>query len=160
MAKKKKKLGANTIAQNKRATHDYMLEDKYEAGLVLEGWEVKSMRAGLAQLRDSYVLVRDGEAWLLGAYITPLTSASTHVVADPQRTRKLLLHSKEIAKIFAKISQKGYTCVATSLYWKGQNVKCSISMAKGKAQHDKRQSEKEKDWNRQKQRLLKPNLSN
>jgi len=149
------KPAAKTIALNKRARHDYFIEQKFEAGLVLEGWEVKSLRAGKAQLVDSYVLLRGGEAWLLGANITPLTSASTHVVADPQRTRKLLLHSKEIAQILAATQQKGYTCVATALYWKANKVKCEIGLAKGKKQHDKRATERERDWNRQKQRVMK-----
>ena len=155
MTKTTGKSAPTTIALNKRAKHDYHIEQKFEAGLVLEGWEVKSMRAGKAQLVDSYVLMRDGEAWLLGSNITPLTSASTHVVADPQRTRKLLLHSREIAQIFAATQQKGYTCIATALYWKGNKVKCEIGLAKGKKQHDKRATERERDWNRQKQRIIK-----
>jgi SsrA-binding protein len=149
------KRAPTTIALNKRARHDYHIEQRFEAGLVLEGWEVKSLRAGKAQLVDSYVLMRNGEAWLLGANITPLTSASTHVVADPQRTRKLLLHAREIAQIFTATQQKGYTCIATALYWKGNKVKCEIGLAKGKKQHDKRATERERDWNRQKQRILK-----
>ena len=155
MTKKSGKAAATTIALNKRARHDYHIEQKFEAGLVLEGWEVKSLRAGKGQLVDSYVVMRGGEAWLLGSNITPLTSASTHVIADPQRTRKLLLHSKEIAQIFAATQQKGFTCVATALYWKGNKVKCEIGLAKGKKQHDKRATERERDWNRQKQRILK-----
>jgi SsrA-binding protein len=144
-----------TIALNKRAKRDYHFEQTFEAGLVLEGWEVKSLRAGKAQLVDSYVLVRDGEAWLLGANISPLPSASTHVVADPQRTRKLLLHTKEIAQIFTATRQKGYACIATALYWKGNRVKCELALGKGKKLHDKRASERERDWNRQKQRIMK-----
>ena len=155
MSKKSGKPAPSTIALNKRARHDYHIEQKFEAGLVLEGWEVKSLRAGKAQLVDSYVLLRDGEAWLLGANITPLSSASTHVVADPQRTRKLLLHAREIAQIFAATQQKGYTCIPLSLYWKGNKVKCEIGLAKGKKQHDKRATERERDWNRQKQRIMK-----
>lgn len=155
MASKKGKGATGTIALNKRARHDYLLEDRFEAGIALEGWEVKSLRAGKGQLVDSYVLVRDGEAWLLGANITPLPSASTHVLADPQRTRKLLLHAKEIARIYAATQQKGFTCVATALYWKGNRVKCEIALGKGKKLHDKRASSRDRDWNRQKQRLLK-----
>ncbi len=155
MNKKASKSPSTTIALNKRARHDYHLEQRFEAGVALQGWEVKSIRAGKAQLVDSYVLLRDGEAWLLGATITPLASASTHVVADPQRTRKLLLHAKEIAQLFSATAQKGYACVATALYWKGNKVKCEIALAKGKKQHDKRASERDRDWQRQKQRLLK-----
>jgi SsrA-binding protein len=144
-----------TIALNKRGRHDYHLEDRFEAGLVLEGWEVKSLRDGRVQLVDSYVLVKDGEAWLLGAHITPLASASTHVVADPLRTRKLLLHAREIARIHVATQQKGYTCIATALYWKGPRVKCEVALAKGKQQHDKRATEKAREWSRQKERILK-----
>ncbi len=151
----KRKRSADTIALNKRATHDYHLENRFEAGLALKGWEVKSIRGGKAQLVDSYILLRDGEAWLIGANITPLTSASTHVVTDPQRTRKLLLHSKEIAQLFSATKQKGYTCIATALYWKNDKVKCEIALAKGKKQHDKRASERDRDWAKQKRRLLK-----
>ena len=146
---------SSTIALNKRATHDFLLEDRFEAGLVLEGWEVKAIRAGKAQLVDSYVLLRDGEAWLLGASITPLSSASTHVIADPQRTRKLLLHTRELARIFAATQQKGFACIATAMYWKGNKVKCEIALGKGKKLHDKRASQRDRDWNRQKQRILK-----
>jgi SsrA-binding protein len=143
------------IAENRRARHDYAIEERIEAGLVLEGWELKSLRAAKAQLVDSYVLVKDGEAWLLGANITPLSSASTHVLADPQRTRKLLLHHKEIARIFSATQQKGYTCIATELYWKGNRVKCQIALAKGKKQHDKRATERDRDWKRQQRRIMK-----
>jgi SsrA-binding protein len=122
--------------------------------VVLEGWEVKSLRAGKAQLVDSYVLLRNGEAWLLGANITPLTSASTHVVADPQRTRKLLLHTRELAQLFSATQAKGYTCIATALYWKGNRVKCEIALGKGKKTHDKRDTERNRDWQRQKERLM------
>lgn len=152
---KSSKASPGTIAQNKRARHDYHLEETFEAGLALEGWEVKSLRAGKAQLVDSYVLVKGREAWLLGANISPLASASTHVVADPQRTRKLLLHTREIARIHIATQQKGYTCVATALYWKGNRIKCGIALAKGKAQHDKRAALKEREWSRQKERIMK-----
>ncbi|NJN52460.1 MAG: SsrA-binding protein SmpB [Gammaproteobacteria bacterium] len=141
---KPKKSSPGRIAENRRARHDYELTERFEAGIVLEGWEVKSLRAGKAQLVDSYVLMKDGEAWLLGSNITPLNSASTHVIADPQRTRKLLLHDREISKLFVATQQDGYTCVATALYWKGNRVKCEIALAKGKKQHDKRATEKER----------------
>lgn len=159
MAKKKKSgHGSNTIAQNKKARHDYHIEEKFEAGLVLTGWEVKSLRAGKCQLTDSYVLLKDGEAWLLGAHFSPLTSASTHVVADPTRTRKLLLNKKQIAKISVKVNQTGHSCVALALYWKGNLVKCEIALVKGKKEYDKRASEKERDWNREKQRTMQKTL--
>ena len=155
MAKQPGKPGSSTIARNKRAKLDYILTERFEAGLALEGWEVKSLRECKVQLVDSYVLIKGGEAWLLGANITPLPSASTHVQADPTRTRKLLLHAKEIAKIFAATQQNGFTCVATSLYWKGNHIKCEIVLAKGKEGHDKRATERERDWKRDKQRILK-----
>lgn len=155
MAKHEKGGGSNTIALNRRAKFDYHLEKTFEAGVVLEGWEVKSIRANQAQLSDSYVLVREGEAWLLGSQISPLSSASTHITTDPQRTRKLLLNAKEIAEIFQATQAKGSTCIATALYWKGPRVKCEVALGKGKKQHDKRSTEKERDWQRQKQRLMK-----
>ena len=154
MAKSKSK-PAPSISQNRRARFDYELFDRFEAGIALEGWEMKSIRSGKAQLADSFVMIRDGEAWLHGANITPLVSASTHVIADPKRIRKLLLHKKEIARLFAQTNQEGYTCVATSLYWKGNKVKCEIALAKGKKQHDKRASERDRDWKRQQGRVLK-----
>jgi SsrA-binding protein len=152
--KKRSNTPSSTIALNKRARHDYAFEEKFEAGVVLEGWEVKAIRSGKAQLTDSYVLLRGGEAWLLGANIAPLNSASTHVVADPQRTRKLLLHAKELAKLYSATSQKGHTCVATAMYWKGNKVKCEIALARGKQMHDKRATERDRDWNRQKERIM------
>lgn len=151
---KKSKPDSNTIAQNKKARHDYHIIETFEAGLVLTGWEVKSLRAGKGQLVDSYVLLKDGEAWLLGAHIEPLKSASTHVVADPTRTRKLLLNQRELGKIFGATQQKGYACVALSLYWKKHLVKCSIAIARGKKDYDKRATEKDRDWDRQKQRIV------
>ncbi|MFV2090254.1 MAG: SsrA-binding protein SmpB, partial [Pseudomonadales bacterium] len=154
MAKQNKKSRPNTIAQNRRARFDFELSEKFEAGLVLEGWEVKAIRSSNVQLTDSYVLIRDGEAWLLGSNIMPLLSASTHVVADPQRTRKLLLHTKELARIHAATQQKGFTCVATAMYWKGNKVKCEIALGKGKKSHDKRATQRDRDWDRQKQRLM------
>jgi SsrA-binding protein len=155
MGKKKTQPGGSTIALNRRAKFDYHLEERFEAGLALEGWEVKAMREGRAQLVDSYVLVRNGEAWLLGARISPSPSASTHEVANPDRERKLLLHRRELSKITGAVSTKGYTCVATALYWKGPLAKCEIALAKGKREIDKRQDKKEKDWQREKARLLK-----
>jgi SsrA-binding protein len=152
--KKKPKQASNTIVLNKKARHDYFIEDEIEAGLALQGWEVKSLREGKVQLTDSYVLIKDGEAWLLGVNITPLPTVSTHHTVEPDRTRKLLLHNREIARLFAAITQKGYTCVCTGLYWKKHLVKCKIALARGKAKQDKRATEKEKDWDREKQRLM------
>ncbi|MGI9288894.1 MAG: SsrA-binding protein SmpB [Pseudomonadales bacterium] len=151
---KKKSPSGNTIALNKKSKHEFHLDDRFEAGLQLHGWEVKSLRAGKVQLVDSYVLLKNGEAWLLGAHIEPLTSASTHVDVDPKRTRKLLLKRRELGQLFNATQQKGYTCVATALYWKRHLVKCEIALAKGKQAHDKRASEKDRDWNREKQRLV------
>ena len=155
MSKKTKSGGGNTIALNKRAKFDYHLEDRFEAGIALEGWEVKALRAGRGQLVDTHVHVQDGEAWLLNARIAPLAEASTHITPSPERDRKLLLHKKEIARIFGATSAKGYTAVATAMYWKGPLVKVEVALAKGKKQHDKREDKKEKDWQRDKQRLLK-----
>jgi len=156
MAKTAKPQGEReTIALNRRARFDYALGQRFEAGLVLLGWELKSIRANLAQLADSYVLVRDGEAWLLGAHITPLPSASTHVDADPLRTRKLLLHAEEISRIFVAVRNRGQSCVATALYWKGRHVKCEIALGKGKRAQDKRASIRERDWKRDQARLAK-----
>jgi SsrA-binding protein len=154
MTKKKPKQTSNTIALNKKARHDYHLEQKFEAGLALQGWEVKSLRMGKGQITDTYVLVKNGEAWLLGSHIAPLNTASTHFVTDPVRTRKLLLHKKEIAKLLVATQQDGRTCVCTALYWKNHIVKAEICIATGKQQHDKRDSDKERDWNKQKQRIL------
>ena len=158
MSKKKPKNPSNVIARNKRAGFDYHLLDTFEAGVVLSGWEVKSLRMGKADLGDSYVLIKEGEAFLLGIQITPLETASTHFVTDPTRTRKLLLHRKELAKIMAGTSQKGLTCVCTQLYWKGHLVKARIALAQGKKAHDKRDVEKDRDWNRQKQRIVRDNV--
>ncbi len=155
MAKPKNDNSANTIALNRRAKFDYDLDQRFEAGIVLEGWELKSIRANQAQLTDSYVLVRDGEAWLLGTHITPLPSASTHIDADPVRTRKLLLHKKEISRIFMAVQTRGQACVATALYWKGRRVKCELALGKGKRAHDKRASIRERDWKRDQSRAAK-----
>jgi SsrA-binding protein len=155
MSTKKNAAGDSSITQNKKAFHDYFIEQRIEAGLVLEGWEVKSLRAGKVQLRDAYVLLKGGEAFLLGSLINPLNSASTHITTDPQRTRKLLLHRLEIARLIGAIERKGYTAVALALYWKKGRVKCELGLAKGKKQHDKRDAEKDRDWQRDKQRLMK-----
>ena len=158
MGKSKKKIQDNTIAQNKRARFDYHLLESYEAGLSLAGWEVKSMRAGRVQLTDSYVLMKNGEAFLFGAQISPLETVSSHYVTDPTRTRKLLLNKRELAQINAALSQKGQTFVCTALYWKGHLAKAKISLAAGKKQHDKRDTEKAKDWDRQKARIVRDNV--
>ena len=154
MGKKKPKQSSNIIAQNKKARHDYHLEQKFEAGVQLQGWEVKSLRMGEIQITDTYVLMKDGEAFLLGAHINPLKTVSTHYVTDPTRTRKLLLNKRELARLLAATQQDGRTCVCTALYWKGHLVKAEICIAKGKQQHDKRQAEKNKDWDKQKQRIM------
>ncbi len=143
-----------TIARNKKALHDYFIEDSFEAGMMLLGWEVKSMREKKVQLTDSYVILKDGEAWLIGCNITPLNTASTHVVCEPDRTRKLLLHRKELARLFSSIQQKGHTCVATKIYWKEHLIKCQVSLAKGKQEHDKRNVEKDREWAIEKQRTV------
>jgi len=155
MPKKSAKTSPGKIAVNKRARFEYNLHEHFEAGIELTGWEVKALRAGKAQLTDTYVLLKDGEAFLLGCNITPLPSASTHVLADPQRTRKLLLHKKEIARLIVATKQKGQTCIPLALYWKGNRVKCEIAIATGKKTHDKRAAIKERDWNRDKARVLK-----
>ncbi|MEX1664716.1 SsrA-binding protein SmpB [Zhongshania arctica] len=154
MSKNKSKNTSGNIAQNKKARHDYSLTDKFEAGLVLRGWEVKSLRQGKIQITDTYVILKDGEAFLLGCNITPLLSASTHYVTDPTRTRKLLLHAKELSKLQEAVQQKGYTCICTALYWKKHLIKAEICLAKGKQDHDKRETEKNRDWERQKMRIV------
>jgi SsrA-binding protein len=141
------------IAENRKARFDYFIEDRYEAGLVLQGWEVKAMRAGRAQLKESYVYVKNGEAFLFGAHISPLNSASSHVIADPIRTRKLLLNEKELLNIAVAVEREGYTLVPLELYWKKGRAKLQIGVAKGKKQYDKRATEKDRDWQRDKQRL-------
>lgn len=154
---KSSKPGSAMIAQNKRARHDYFLESKYEAGVALQGWEVKSIRDGRVQLTDSFITLHQGEAYLASANITPMAHASTHVVAEPQRLRKLLLHARELAQIFVATQQQGFTCVPTALYWKDNKIKCEIALGKGKKQHDKRASSRDKDWQRDKERLMKHN---
>ena len=151
----KKSAGGSTIALNKKAKHEFFIEDRFEAGLMLQGWEVKSLRAGKVNLVDSYVLMKDGEAFLFGAHISPLPTVSTHFVPDPLRTRKLLLHQRELGRIFGAIAKEGLTCVPLALYWKNGMVKCEIALAKGKKLHDKRATERDRDWNREKSRILK-----
>jgi len=143
-----------TIALNKRARHEYHLEERFEAGMALQGWELKAIRAGRANIGDSYAMIHHGEVFLHGTQITPLISASTHVVTNDRRSRKLLLHRAEIDKLIGRVERDGYTLVLTSLYWKGNKVKAEIALAKGKKTHDKREAAKERDWARDKQRVL------
>jgi SsrA-binding protein len=159
MSGKKKKADkpSSTIALNKKARFDYYIEDTFEAGLVLQGWEVKSLRQGRVQLKESYVVIKDGEAWLLGAHISPLSSASTHIQADPTRTRKLLLHRKQLDKLIGATERQGYTIVATAMYWSKGRAKLEIGLARGKKLHDKRATQKDRDWQRDKQRIMKRN---
>jgi len=152
---KKAKIPESTITLNKKAKHDYSIEERFEGGLVLEGWEVKSLRAGRIQIRDSYVLLKNGEAWLFGALITPLPTASTHIHPDPQRTRKVLLNRAEINRLIGAVERKGYTAVATAMYWKRGRAKVEIGLAKGKKEHDKRAAERDRDWRREQERVLK-----
>ncbi len=151
----KKKTSPGTIAVNRKARHDYIFEEHFEAGMVLEGWEVRSIREGKVQLVDSHILVRRGEAWLVNGLITPLLTASTHIDPIPNRRRKLLLNRREINRLMGRVEQQGYTIVAVSMYWKGPRVKLDIALAKGKKLYDKRAAEKTRDWQRQKSRLLK-----
>jgi len=143
-----------TIVENRKASHEYFIEDRYEAGIALEGWEVKAIRAGRAQLKEAYVTVRNEEIFLIGAHISPLSAASTHVQPDPVRTRKLLLHAEEIRRLIGRVDRAGYTLVPLDLHYVRGRVKISIGLAKGKKQYDKRAAEKEKDWKREQQRLL------
>lgn len=152
---KSQDIGRKTIAVNRKALHDYTLEERFEAGVALQGWEVKSLRAGKIQIVESYVLLKKNEAWLVGSHISPLLSASTHVHPDPTRTRKLLLHRKELDKLIGLIERKGYTVVPLSVYFRKGRVKLEIALVKGKKEHDKRESEKDRDWQREKQRLFK-----
>ena len=151
----KKKQNSNTIVLNKKARHDYFIEERLEAGLSLQGWEVKSLRAGKVQINDSYILLKGKEAYLFGALITPLPTASTHIHPEPQRNRKLLLHRSELDKLYGAVERKGYSIIPTAMYWKGGKVKLEICLARGKKAHDKRASEKERDWHREKHRILK-----
>jgi SsrA-binding protein len=150
-----KKSGNPTIAENRKARHDYFIEDRYEAGLALEGWEVKSLRAGRAQLKEAYVYLRNGEAFLFGAHFSPLASASTHVQADPTRTRKLLLHRHQLDHLVGAVERRGYTIVPLDMHWKSGRAKLEIGLAKGKKQHDKRATDKDRDWQRDKARIMK-----
>ena len=143
-----------SITVNKKAFHDFFVEEKFEAGIALQGWEVKAIRAGRMNIKESYVIIKSGEIYLIGMHITPLSTASTHVVADPTRTRKLLLHRREIDRLLGAVERKGHTIVPLKLYWKHGKVKLEIGLAKGKQAHDKRATEKDRDWQRQKQRLL------
>jgi len=155
---KKSKNNANstgTIALNKKARHDYYLEDKMEAGLALQGWELKSIRAGKVNITDNYVIIQNGEAYLVGSRITPLNQASTHVISEPERARKLLLNKREIDRLIGARDRQGYSIVATAMYWKKCWVKLEIHLAKGKQSHDKRDSIKDRDWARQKERMMK-----
>lgn len=151
---KDKANGDRTIALNKRARHEYHIEDRFEAGLALQGWELKAIRAGRANIGDAYAVVLRNELFLIGAQITPLISASTHVVADDRRSRKLLLHRREIDTLIGKVQRDGYTVVPMALYWKGNKVKAELALAKGKQAHDKRQTSRDRDWARDKQRAM------
>jgi SsrA-binding protein len=154
MNKPDKKETPRLIAENRRARYDYFIEERLEAGLVLQGWEVKSMRAGKAQVAEAYVYLKEGEAFLFGANITPLKTASTHVIPEPNRTRKLLLNKAELSRLIGSVERKGYTMVPLDLHWKGGRAKLEIGLAKGKKQHDKRATEKDRDWDRNKARIM------
>ncbi|MDD5124596.1 SsrA-binding protein SmpB [Methylovulum sp.] len=154
-SKKNKTQQNNTIAVNRQATHEYFIEERFEAGLVLEGWEVKSLRSGRVQLKESYVVIRRGEAFLSGAHISPLLSASTHVNPDAVRSKKLLLNRHELNKLIGAVERKGYTLIPLSMYWKNGRAKLEVGLAKGKQLHDKRASSKDRDWQREKARIMK-----
>jgi SsrA-binding protein len=143
------------VAVNRKARHDYFIEERYEAGLALQGWEVKALRAGRLQLKEGYVLMKDGEAWLFGAHISPLPTTSTHVIADPTRSRKVLLHRRQIDALLGAVERKGYALVPLSVYWENGKAKLEIGLARGKKQHDKRADERDRDWQREKSRMLK-----
>ncbi len=155
MTKKKSENTSSTICLNKKAGFDYFLLDRFECGLMLEGWEVKSLRAGKVQIRDSYVFIKNGEAFLLGSVITPLQTASTHIVPDPQRTRKLLLNRFELNKLIGAVERKGQALIPTAMYWKRGRAKLEIALGKGKKEFDKRDTQKDRDWKREKERLFK-----
>lgn len=144
-----------SIVDNKKAFHDYFIEERFEAGLVLEGWEVKSIRAGRAQIKEAYVILKNGEAFLIGAHISPLATASSHVHTDPVRTRKLLLHERELGKLIGKVERAGYALVPVNLHFAKGRIKLEVGLAKGKKQFDKREAEKEKDWVREKSQIMK-----
>jgi SsrA-binding protein len=143
-----------SIAQNRKAFHDYFVDERYEAGLVLQGWEVKAIRAGRVQLGEAYVVVRNAALWLVGAHISPLSTVSTHFVPDPTRTRKLLMHAEEIKRLIGKVEQRGYTLIPLDMHYKKGRIKLEIALARGKLKHDKRASEREREWQRDKQRLV------
>ena len=145
---------AMSIIENRKAFHDFFIEERHEAGIILEGWEVKAIRAGRSNIKEAYVIVRNEELFLFGMHISPLPSASTHVHADPVRTRKLLMHKKEISRLIGKVERAGYTLVPLNLHFLKGRIKLEIGLAKGKKQHDKREDEKKKDWDREKQRLM------
>jgi SsrA-binding protein len=144
-----------SIADNKKAFHDFFIEEQFEAGIVLQGWEVKAIRAGRVQLKEAYVIIKNGEIFLFGAHIGALPTASTHIHPDSVRTRKLLLHAEEIKKLIGKVERSGYTMVPLNMHYLNGRVKCQIGLAKGKKQHDKRESEKERDWQREQQKIMK-----
>ena len=152
---KSSKANDRIIAVNRKARHDYFIEDHFEAGLMLEGWEAKSLRAGRAQLTESYVQLRNGEAWLIGAHFAPLNTASSHIKADPTRSRKLLLHRHQLDRLTGSVERKGYALVPLDLHWTKGRAKLEVGLAKGKRQHDKRAASKDRDWQRQKARILK-----
>lgn len=154
-SKKNNKTENNSIAQNRQATHEYSIEQRFEAGLVLEGWEVKSLRDGRIQLKESYVGIKKGEAWLYGAHVSPMLSASTHIKPEAVRSKKLLLHRYELNKLIGAVERKGYTLIPLSMYWKNGRAKLELGLAKGKQLHDKRASSKERDWQREKARIMK-----
>jgi len=143
-----------SIVENRKALHDYFIEERYEAGLALEGWEVKAIRAGRAQLKEAYVVLKDGEVFLIGAHVSPLPTASTHVRPDPTRTRKLLLRAEEIRRLIGKVERAGYALVPLDLHFTKGRIKLQVGLARGKKQYDKRAAEREREWNREKQRLL------
>lgn len=149
-----------SIVDNRKATHDYFIEDRYEAGLVLQGWEVKAIRAGHVQIRESYVIVRDGEIWIVGMHISPLPTVSTHIHPDATRTRKLLLKASEISKLIGQVEQRGYTMVPLNLHYKGGRIKLEFGLGKGKKLHDKRDTARDKDWQREKERVMKHDTRN
>lgn len=149
-----------SIVDNRKATHDYFIEDRFEAGLVLEGWEVKAIRAGRVQIQESYIIIRDGEVWVVGMHISPLPTASTHVNPDPTRTRKLLLKADEINKLIGKVEQRGYTMVPLNLHYRSGRVKMDFGLGRGKKLHDKRDTARDKDWQREKERLMKHDTRN
>lgn len=148
-------MSESTIALNRQAGFEYFIEERFETGIVLEGWEVKSLRAGRINLKESYVLVKDGELWLFGAHISALPTASTHIKPDPLRTRKLLMHKQQISRLIGQVERRGYTLVPTAMYWKGGRAKLEIGLARGKQLHDKRAAIKEREWQRDKARVLK-----